>query len=127
MNPLEHENLFWGIINDLKGVEQNLTWHPEGDAFVHTMQVVHHALRESEDFDLILAALLHDVGKAIHSYGHDNYGATFLEGFVSEKTVWLVRNHMRIYTFLNGEMKRPGKAIRLHNHRWFLDLVLLNR
>lgn len=48
----------------LVGVEQPLKWHPEGDAFEHTMQVVDAAAVLTERLDVRFAALVHDVGKA---------------------------------------------------------------
>lgn len=52
------------------GVEQNSLWHPEGDVFEHTMQVVDAAAdivskyaNEDEKLILLFAALCHDLGK----------------------------------------------------------------
>ncbi len=57
----------------LPGVPQNLTWHPEGDVFVHTGFTVDAAaqIAEAENFEdqdrliLLFAALCHDFGKAV--------------------------------------------------------------
>ena len=53
-----------------QGVEQNPEWHPEGDVFNHLLQSTLIALRETQDIDLILAAMFHDVGKAEDSKNH---------------------------------------------------------
>ena len=57
MNPL------FAFVDRLDGIEQSPIHHPEGCVLTHTMQVTNLAFRETIDTDLILAALLHDVGK----------------------------------------------------------------
>ncbi|WP_206919138.1 HD domain-containing protein [Alicyclobacillus suci] len=48
----------------LAGVEQPVKWHPEGDAFEHTMQVLDAAAALTTRAEVRFAALVHDVGKA---------------------------------------------------------------
>jgi len=97
------------------------------DAFRHSLQVFHHALRESGDLSVVVAALTHDVGKATMPIGHEEEGARMLEGLVSEKTVWLVRNHIRVRYLINGDTKRLSKVQELLMNPWFPDLVMLTR
>ncbi|MCK4576817.1 HD domain-containing protein [candidate division WOR-3 bacterium] len=109
------------------GVEQQIEYHPEGDVLRHTFQVFKWAIRESMDLDLILAALLHDVGKATYSNNHERDSVKMIEGFSSCKTVWLVKNHMRIWTYLKGEMQGLKKCLELANHCWLPELIQLAR
>ena len=55
----------------LEAIKQNPKYHPEGDALYHSLQVFHLA-REARPYDeeFLLAALLHDVGKAIDPQDH---------------------------------------------------------
>lgn len=106
------------LLYALKGIPQSPKYHPEGDAWNHTMLVVNEAAKvkaESSDPKAFMwAALLHDIGKPkttrikkdkITSYDHDKIGAEltkkFLEEFALEHTfeqtvVNLVRYHMHI-------------------------------
>jgi predicted HD phosphohydrolase len=121
---------FWELLDmveALKGVSQREDYHPERDAFDHSLQVFHHAMRESTDLDTILAALTHDVGKLTSPIGHEEVAVTMLTGKVGEKTLWLVQHHMRVRVLLSGEMKRPTKVKELASNKWFPDLVLLAR
>jgi len=121
MHPLFQE------LENCRGVSQKPEHHPEGDVFTHLVQVLFHAMRESNDLDLIFAAMLHDVGKQINTLGHEKYSCDLLKGCISEKTGWLIKHHMRIKLFLSGEMKKRKKIEYLYSHPFFADLILLNR
>ena len=69
-------------IADLIGVEQPVIYHPEGDAYNHTMQSLDIASSLTRDEKIRYATLVHDLGKGItpkeeypHHYGHDKAGA----------------------------------------------------
>jgi tRNA nucleotidyltransferase (CCA-adding enzyme) len=66
-------------LSDLIGIQQDPIWHPEGDAFEHTM----HTLDQASDYLIRLAMICHDLGKASTTvfrkgrwtaYGHDVAG-----------------------------------------------------
>lgn len=115
------------LIETCKGVEQDPTWHPEGDVYNHSFQVLRHALRESDDTDLILAAFCHDAGKAIRSHGHENESVKLVESLLSMRSLWLIKQHMRIWYLLLGDMKKQSKVLELLRHPWLPDLVALAR
>jgi predicted HD phosphohydrolase len=79
----------------LEAIKQNPRYHPEGDALYHSLQVFHLA-REARPYDeeFLLAALLHDVGKAADLQDHASAGAELLRGAVTERTLWLIGHHM---------------------------------
>ena len=110
-----------------RGVKHSSEHHPEGDVFIHSLQVLSKAMRETKDLDLIIAAMLHDVGKKVDSKGHEDYALQMLNGLISEKTAWLIGNHMRVWTLILGEMRKRSKVMELYNHEWFPDLVMLAR
>ncbi|MCK5016756.1 MAG: HD domain-containing protein [Candidatus Peribacteraceae bacterium] len=115
------------LLDKCKDVEQNKKWHPEGDVFIHSMQVFHYAIKETDDTDLILAALLHDVGKQIDSKAHDMIALDMLDDYCSSKTIWLIKEHMRIWYYLEGEMRRRSKCAKLVKHPWLMELIQLAR
>lgn len=115
------------LLESCYGVKQMEEHHPEGDVFVHSVQCLNLAMKESNDIDLIFAAMLHDVGKKIDSKKHEKYGLQMVEGKVSNKTYWLIENHMRFWYFILGDMKKQSKVLELHSNEWFPDLALLCR
>jgi len=110
-----------------KGLEQREDHHPERDVLEHCLQTFHAACRESVDIDLILAALLHDVGKAVEPYGHEDYSVDILSAHLTPKALWLIKNHMRVWMYLDGSMRKLSKVKELSGHPWFSDLVCLAR
>lgn len=104
----------------LRGVAQNPKYHPEGDAFTHTLLVMNQAARlrtrARDPFAFMLAALCHDYGKAactvekdgkIVSYGHEKCGLPLARNFmdragVDAETRRLVLNHVEYHMRPNG-------------------------
>ena len=127
-------------VEGLKGVRQGPTVHPEGDVFVHTLLAVE-TLREPT-FELALAALLHDVGKASTAlmrdgkwtfYGHERIGEELARGVCNRlhlsnaqtaRVTWLVRQHMKL--MYAGEM-REARLRRLMAEDGFEELAELWR
>ena len=112
-------------LEPLETVKQNPKYHPEGDALFHSLQVFHLA-RDARPYDeeFLLAALLHDVGKAIDPQDHVAAGVEALRGAVTERTLWLIEHHMDL---LSGREKPlPARLKReLESSEYFEDLKLL--
>lgn len=105
----------------LDGVHQDPRYHPEGDALFHSIQVFECALRETDDWQLLAAALLHDVGKALHSKDHDEVGADLLSPLLPARVTWLVRHHLDL-------LRHPTPTRRrLHGTAQLDDLARLRR
>jgi len=118
---------YFQALENCRGVEQMEIHHPEGNVFNHSLQVLTHAFRETDDTDLILAAMLHDVGKVVESKGHEQIAIELLDEYLSAKTKWLIEQHMRIWYLIKGEMKKLSKVRELIEHPFLQDLILLAR
>ena len=102
-----------GLLWSLDGVSQSLKYHPESDALFHSLQVFAVAHQQSDDPELWLAALLHDVGKAVDSKHHCTIGADMLRGVVSERVVWLVEHHLDLVISPNQTRQRWAQTKQL--------------
>ena len=120
-------SVIFDLLEDCKGVKQLPEHHPEGDVFVHSLQVVKYAFKESYDTDLIFAALLHDIGKKEKVKGHEAIACDWLRDYVSVKTLWLIEHHMRIWYYILGDMKKFGKCQYIITHPWLSELIQLAR
>lgn len=124
---IENTKEIFYLLELCESVEQNIKYHPEGNVLNHSLQVMNHAFRESDDTDLILAAMLHDVGKCVESHGHAEIGIQLLREHVSVKTLFLIEHHMRIWAYLEGEMSKLSKCQFLASHPWLSNLIQLAR
>ncbi len=96
-----YESLLW----PLETVRQRRDFHPEDDALYHSLQVFDLATnRLPFDEEFLLAALLHDVGKAIDPENHVDAGLAALDGFVSDRTNWFIRHHMDVHLIRRGKI-----------------------
>ena len=75
-------------IFNLIGVEQPLIYHPEGDVYNHTMEVLERVSYTTTDELTRFGALVHDFGKAAtprenwpHHYEHDKLGVPLIRNF----------------------------------------------
>ena len=117
-------------IKELIGAEQPLRYHPEGDAYNHTMLVLDMAAELTEHFEqnrkleIRFSALVHDLGKGVtpkeqypHHYGHENSGAELVGKFgnkIKAPNNWIkcgktaCREHMRGGIFYK---MKPSKKV----------------
>ena len=112
-------------LEPLETVKQNPKFHPEGDALYHSLQVFERALEiRPYDEEFLLAALLHDVGKAIDPADAVNAGLAALRGTISERTRWLIEHHRDL---LPAREKTLGSKARqaLETSEYLEDLKLL--
>jgi hypothetical protein len=112
-------------LEPLESVKQNPKYHPEGDALYHSLQVFERA-REVRPYDeeFLLAALLHDVGKAIDPKDHVGSALEALRGTITERTTWLIGHHMDLLVRPERPLSPRDRRL-LEESEYFEDLVLL--
>ncbi len=119
--------VFYSLLLPLENVKQNPLYHPEGDALYHSLQVYDlacDALPYDEEF--LLASLLHDVGKAIDPLNHVHAGLEALEGFITDRTAWLIAHHMDTHRILDGSLGARAHR-RLRENESYDELILLGQ
>lgn len=71
------------------------TW-PSGyavDRLEHSLQTATRAQRDGADEELVVCALLHDIGDMLAPDNHAAFAAEVLRPFVSQENAWLVEKH----------------------------------
>ncbi|MEX0716308.1 MAG: HD domain-containing protein [Planctomycetaceae bacterium] len=122
---IDRFQVYRALLLPLARVKQDRRWHPEGDALYHSLQVfelARDALPYDEEF--LLAALLHDVGKAIDPHDHVAAGLEALHEFITERTGWLILHHMEGHALRDGTLGARARR-RLQHSENFEELLLL--
>ncbi|KQC09453.1 MAG: hypothetical protein APR62_02365 [Smithella sp. SDB] len=117
-------------VDKMKGVEQPLRFHPEGDVWQHTLSMLELLSKNggtSENLCLAWSVLLHDVGKVVtrtedengvHFYGHVQQGEKIADDIMErlkfsnaqkETVLNLIHHHM---VFMNVQKMRPARLKR---------------
>lgn len=122
---IDRFELYRMLLQPLEGVKQSRKHHPEGDALYHSLQVFELARDERPyDEEFLLAALLHDVGKAIDPADHVSAALQALEGAITERTEFLITHHMEALAYRQGALGARAR-MRLEQSEEFDDLMLL--
>ncbi|MCR5833694.1 MAG: HD domain-containing protein [Selenomonadaceae bacterium] len=111
-------------ITQLRGKIQPIVYHPEGDAYEHTMQIVDEVAKVNDNPVVRFAALVHDIGKGTtppemlpHHYRHEFRGLDVLEKMNErmrlpsdwkKMAAFVIREHMRA-----SRLKKPEKIVKL--------------
>ncbi|HZY86786.1 MAG TPA: HD domain-containing protein [Gemmataceae bacterium] len=117
--------VFRMLLLPLENVKGHAAYHPEGDVLYHSLQVFEQAReRRPYDEELLLAALLHDVGKGLDRANHVEAALQALDGLLTERTRFLIEHHMHAHDYragkLGGRLRRELEA-----SPDFEDLLLL--
>lgn len=117
--------IFKLVLQPLESVKQNPDYHPEGDALYHSLQVFELARNQRPwDEEFLLAALLHDIGKAIDPSDHVEAAVEALEGSITPRTEFLIAAHMEAHEYRKGTLGHRARC-RLEESEDFEDLMLL--
>lgn len=113
------------IVGVLATVRQDPVRHPEGDALEHSLQVFDlvHAERPYDE-ELLTAALVHDVGRAIDRAAPEAAALEALAGLITPRTAWLVETLPAATAYQDRTLGQRARQ-RLEAHPDFLDALLL--
>ena len=96
-------------IKELINIKQDPIYHPEGDVYIHAMQVIDRAVKyrdKCKTYEFMLLCLTHDFGKIIcseningriHAYEHEVKGVPIIEEFIRRIT-----NRKEVITYLKN-------------------------
>ena len=101
------------ILKYMSGLTKTLEGYPIS-RLEHSLQSATKALKAGQDEEMIVAALLHDIGDGLAPMNHSEYAATILKPYVSEKTHWIVERHGEFQAFyyahhLGGDRNKREK------------------
>lgn len=113
----------------MKGVEQPMEFHPEGDVWVHTLMLVEGL--KNAPIELAMGVLLHDVAKPatfdrapdrIRFHGHDTLGAEMAKDICKRLAFSNDQTHLISELVLHHLRFKDAKAMRLSTLKRFIGM-----
>ena len=112
------------VLTMLRGLAGSLSGY-KIDRLEHSLQCASRAYRDGADEELVVAALLHDIGDLLSPFNHSELAAAVLRPYVSERTHWIVLHHglfqSYYYAHHTGGDRNARDAYR--DHPYYQDTV----
>lgn len=95
------------------------------DRLEHSLQTATRAYRDGADEEMVVAALVHDIGDLLAPYNHCEVGAAILRPYVSERTYWVVKYHGLFQAFYYAHLSGGDRHARdrFKDHPYYQDCV----
>ena len=108
------------ILAAVRKLDHSLEGYPVS-RLTHCLQTATRAAADGADEELVVAALLHDIGDELAPYNHAELAAGILRPYVRPEVTWIVEQHGLFQTYyyahhLGGERYQRE---RLKGHRWY--------
>ena len=125
----EHERKYAGETADrILKFMSNLNNTLEGyqiSRLEHSLQAATRAFKNSESEEMVVSALLHDIGDELAPLNHSEYAAAVLKPYVSEKTLWIVEKHgeFQMYYYAHHLDGNKNQRDKYKGHKYYKDTV----
>ena len=112
------------VLEQLRGLAGSLGGY-KVDRLEHSLQSATRAYRDDADEEMVVAALLHDIGDLLSPHNHSELAAAVLRPYVSERTYWIVREHglFQSYYYAHHFGGDRNARDRFIDHPWYQDTV----
>ena len=112
------------LLKFMKGLDSTLEGY-KISRLEHSLQTATRALNDKADDEMIVAALLHDVGDELAPLNHSEYAAAVLKPYVSEKTHWIVEKHgeFQMYYYAHHLGGNKNQRDKYKGHKYYKDTV----
>jgi predicted HD phosphohydrolase len=112
------------IIKFMSGLTKTLEGY-KINRLEHSLQSATRALNDKADDEMIVAALLHDIGDELAPLNHSEYAAAVLRPYVSDKTYWIVEKHgeFQMYYYAHHLGGNKNQREKYKEHKYYKDTV----
>ena len=86
------------ILSFLKNLDGSLDGY-QITRLEHSLQTATRAAKDGADEQMIVAALIHDIGDGLATYNHSQFAASILRPYVSKKIYWIIKHHGLFQTY----------------------------
>ena len=112
------------ILGALRDLDHSVDGYPV-TRLGHSLQTATRACRDGADDELVVGALIHDIGDLLAPYNHAQLAAAIIRPYVREQVTWIVEQHelFQTYYYLHHMGGNRYARERLREHRWYEDCV----
>ena len=112
------------ILNFMRGLTDTLEGY-RISRLEHSLQTATRAFKDGADEEMVVAALLHDIGDELAPLNHSEYAATVLKPYVSEKTHWIIEKHgeFQMYYYAHHLGADRFKREKYKDHKYYQDTI----
>ena len=125
LGKLEHEyvaSLPDRLLGALEGLRNSLAGY-KIDRLEHSLQSATRAEADGADIEMIVAALIHDLGDDLAPENHSQMAAAIIRPYVREEVTWIIEHHGVFQMHYYGDAMGVDKnARKIHSgHKWFYN------
>ena len=112
------------VLKTMQGLTSSLVGY-QINRLEHSLQTATRALKEKASDEMIVAALLHDIGDELAPNNHAEFAAAILKPYVSEKTTWIVEKHgiFQMYYYAHHLGFNKNERDKYKGHKYYKDTV----
>jgi len=107
----------YGLNNSLEGYQIT--------RLEHSLQTATRALNDKAEDEMIVGALLHDIGDELAPLNHSEYAAAIIKPYVSEKTHWIIEKHgiFQMYYYAHHLGGNKNEREKFKGHKYYIDTI----
>lgn len=112
------------IMQALRNLELGLSGY-QVTRLEHSLQTAARAEADGADKDMIIGALLHDLGDELAPYNHSQLAASIIRPYVRAEVTWIVHHHglfQKVY-YAHHFGEDPNERDRYRDHPWYQSCV----
>jgi predicted HD phosphohydrolase len=108
------------VLEALRKLDHSLEGYPVS-RLEHSLQTATRAQRAGADEEMVVAALLHDIGDELAPYNHAELAAAVLRPYVRPQVTWIVEQHglFQSYYYAHHLGGNRNARDRLREHPWY--------
>jgi predicted HD phosphohydrolase len=108
------------ILTALERLESSLSGY-RVTRLEHSLQAASRAEADGADDEMIVAALIHDLGDELAPANHSEYAAAIIRPYVRAEVTWTVQHHglFQEYYYAHHVGRDPNARDALRDHPWF--------
>jgi predicted HD phosphohydrolase len=108
------------LMEALRKLDHSLQGYPVS-RLGHSLQTATRALKDGADDELIVAALIHDVGDDLAPYNHSEIAAGIIRPYVRPEVTWIVEQHGLFQTYYYAHHYDRDRHARekFRDHPWY--------